>query len=140
MTDAMMIQRVLDLFSAKELDALLALFADDAIVYDPHYPQPRMVGKAAIRRGFAWGMASLEKPGFTVRNSWAEGNKLVVELDTHHVIRGNMKAEFDQVFVADVRDGLITRLQSYVPYRPGGIAAVLSRGTALAWRVRGIRD
>lgn len=129
--------RLLQAFMCKDLSAVMACFADDAIVYDPHYPQPRMVGKAAIEQGVAWGMNTLEKPGFTLRQLWLDGNTGVAELNTHHVIRGNMESKFDQVFVFEFRNGKLTRLQSYVPYPPHGIAGMIGKVTRLAWRLQG---
>ena len=32
-------------------EATIAAFADDAEIFDPHYPRPLMRGKAAIRAG-----------------------------------------------------------------------------------------
>ena len=37
---------------AKDLEAMMSLFADDAVVIDPHFPTRQMQGKAAIREGF----------------------------------------------------------------------------------------
>ncbi len=124
-------------FMAKDLPAVMAHFAEDAVVYDPHYPQPRMQGKVEIERGLTWGLSSLVKPGFAIRKTWMDGDSIVVELDTHHVLRGGMETRFDQVFVIETRQGKITRLQSYVPYTPPGIAGLLSKITRLAWRLQG---
>ena len=38
-------------FEEKDVPAVLALFADDSVLIDPHYPQTEMKGKAAIRQG-----------------------------------------------------------------------------------------
>ena len=72
---------------AKDLGAALAFFADDAVVIDPHYPVARMKGRAEIERGFKWGLASLEKPGFSIRNRAAEGAIAYYEIDTRHKLR-----------------------------------------------------
>jgi ketosteroid isomerase-like protein len=124
-------------FIAKDVTKALSYFADDAIFYDPHYPQPRMVGKDAIRQGLEWGIRSLEKPGLTLRHLWLDGNSGVAETDTHHIIKGGMEAKFDQVFVFEIRDGKFTRVQSYVPYPPHGIAGMIGNATKLMWRLRG---
>ena len=131
------VERFLQAFMAKDFDAVMAHFADDAVFYDPHYPQPRMVGRAAIARGMRWGMDSLEKPGFTVRKFWADGDTGVVECDTHHIIRGSIAAKFDQVFVLEARGDKLTRLQSYVPYGPHGISGLVTNLTRLVWRLQG---
>ena len=48
-----------------------------------------------------------------------------------------MKLNFPQVFVAESRDGLITRLQAYVPYPPPGICGLLTKLTRLIWKLQG---
>lgn len=131
------VEQVLNLFAARNLTSLMALFADNAIVYDPHYPVPEMKGKAAIQRGFEWGLASLAKPGFAVRNFWADGDKAVIEVDTHHILKMGMEIKFPQVFVFEMRDGLVTRMQAYEPYPPSGIARVMALSTLLAWKLQG---
>ena len=124
-------------FESKELARGLAMFAPDAVMIDPHYPQPEMRGIRAITRGMKWAMGALEKPGFTVRRTWTDGNSVVAEVDTHHVIRGSMVQRFPQVFVAEVRDGKITYLRSYTPYGPHGIGGAMLSLTRLVWRLRG---
>ena len=128
---------LLQAFMSKDLPKIMSYFADDAILYDPHYPQPRMVGKAAIQQGIEWSMSSLEKPGFKVRQLWLDGHSGVAELDTHHIIKGGMEAKFDQVFVFEVRGDKFARVQSYVPYPPHGIAGIIGNVTKLAWRLQG---
>ena len=50
-------------------EAAIAAFADDASIFDPHYPQPLMRGKAAIRAGGAvWSIPTQkETPRHTPR-------------------------------------------------------------------------
>lgn len=132
-----MIDNLMNAFVAKDLEQVLSFFTEDALLYDPHYPVPEMKGKDAIRRGLKWGLGNLEKPGFLIRNCWIDGDQAVLEVDTHHVFRGGMSLDFPQVFVIEARDGLVTRLQSYVPYPPHGIAGILSRLTRLLWKIRG---
>jgi hypothetical protein len=136
-TSKELIEGLLQAFTAKDLNKVMSYFADDAILFDPHYPQPRMVGKAAILQGLTWGMSSLEKPGFALRNLWLNDHSGVVELDTHHVLKGGMETKFEQVFVFELRNGKFTRLQSYVPYPPHGIAGMIGNATKLIWRVQG---
>lgn len=52
-------QQLIAAFETKDLPAALALFADDAVVIDPHYPKTEMKGKAAIKQGFEWAFANL---------------------------------------------------------------------------------
>jgi ketosteroid isomerase-like protein len=132
-----LLEEMLKAFMNKDLPKVMSYFADDAVFFDPHYPQPRMVGKEAILQGMTWGMSSLEKPGFKLRHVWLDGNSGVAELDTHHVIRGSMETKFDQVFVFEFRNGKFTRLQSYVPYPPHGIAGMIGNVTKFVWRLQG---
>ncbi|MCA9926919.1 MAG: hypothetical protein KC419_00525, partial [Anaerolineales bacterium] len=89
------------------------------------------------RQGMAWGLGNMEKPGFVVRHFWSDGSMGAVELDTHHVFKGGMAMNFNQVFVFEMADGKLKRLQSYVPYSPSGIGGLLSKVTRWVWRLKG---
>ena len=131
------LENALDAFMKKDLEAALSFFADDAVVFDPHYPVPMMKGKAAIRQGLEWGLGNMEKPGFKIRNFWAGESNGAAELDTHHVFKGGMEIKFDQVFIFELRGDKITRFQAYVPYSPPGIGGLISKVTALIWKIQG---
>jgi ketosteroid isomerase-like protein len=135
--DQMAIKRMFAAFMSKDVEAVLALFAEDAVMIDPHYPVREMHGKAAIRQGIEWVFRNIEQPGFTLRRVWIDDDGGAVEVDTHHVFRGGMAVRFPQVLVVDTRDGLIHRLQSYPPYGPGGIGGLLAKATWLVWRIQG---
>jgi ketosteroid isomerase-like protein len=132
-----LLRDILAAFEAKDLDRGLSMIAPDAVFIDPHYPQPEMLGRKAITRGMRWALGTLERPGFNIRRTWIDGDTIVAEVDTHHVIRGPIEQKFSQVFVAETRDGKITYLRSYVPYGPHGIGGIILRLTRLAWRLRG---
>lgn len=132
-----MIDGMLQAFMNRDLEGVLAYFADEAVIFDPHYPAPKMKGKAAIRQGLAWALGNMERPGFTVRHFWGSEASGVIETETNHVFKGGMRARFDQVFVFETRDGRITRLQAYGPYSPGGIAGLLARLTRWSWKLTG---
>ena len=119
------LQEVLARFQAKDIDGVLALFAPDGVLFDPHYPPPvgpSMAGHNAIREGLTWGLGMLEQPGFTVRHQLAGaggGPVAAAEVDTNHRLAGGATLAFPQLFVAEVGDdGLLRRLQSYTPYPP----------------------
>jgi len=121
------------------LDATLALFAQDAVLYDPHYPRPHMAGKARIAEGLRWGFGAMRKMGFPIVNYFEDetGQKAVVEVATAHILAAGMKLNFPQVFVIEVKDGLVTRMQAYEPYGPHGINSLILGITRLAWRLSG---
>jgi ketosteroid isomerase-like protein len=132
-----LLEGLLEDFATKDVSKVMGYFADDATFYDPHYPQPRMVGKEAILQGMTWAFGTIEKPGFKVRHIWLDGDTGAAEVDTHHIIKGGMESKLDQVFVFEVRDGKFTRLQSYVPYAPHGIPGMIGNVTKLVWRLQG---
>ncbi|MCA9936905.1 MAG: nuclear transport factor 2 family protein [Ardenticatenaceae bacterium] len=124
-------------FESKNLESVMKYFAEDAVLYDPHYPVPRMMGTAAIRQGMEWGLGNMEKPGFAIRHYWDDGRVGAAELDTHHVFKGGMELKIDQVFVFEVEGNKFKRMQSYVPYSPPGISGLLTKVTRLIWRLQG---
>ena len=111
---------------AKDLEAMMSVFADDAVVIDPHFPTPQMQGKTAIREGFRRAMNGMQSFGYTIVNycESENGQCAAVETATHHVVKQGMKLNFPQVFIFEVADGHITRLQAYEPYGPHGIIGV----------------
>jgi ketosteroid isomerase-like protein len=131
------LEQALSRMMERDLAGLLAMFAEDAVVYDPHYPCPTMEGQAAIERGLTWALDTLVKPGFEVRQMWMEGERGALEVKTHHVLKGGQEIDFEQVFLFETRDGLITHLRAFVPYRPPGIGGWIARMTGAWWRLRG---
>src|SRR5215469_16389537 len=111
---------------AKDLEAMMRLFAEDAVVIDPHFPTPRMQGKAAIRKGFQGAMSGMRSFGYTIVNycESESGQCAAVETATHHVLKQGMKRNFPQVFIFEMAKGQITRLQAYEPYGPHGVMGV----------------
>jgi ketosteroid isomerase-like protein len=122
---------------AKNLAATLALFADDATIVDPHYPTPRMTGKAAIAEGLRWAFETLKSLGFTIVTycESEDGLHAAVEVATAHVLRTGMRLNFPQAFFVDAQDGLITRVQAYTPYGPGGIGGLFLLAARLQRRL-----
>ncbi len=133
------VENVFKAVEALDLKTVMQHFAEDAVLFDPHYPKPRMVGKAEIEKGLTWGMGAMQKMGFPIVNYWenaAEG-KIVVEIATAHVLKNGMKLNFPQVFVIELRDNLVTRMQAYEPYGPHGINMVVLGITRLIWKLTG---
>jgi len=135
----------LDLLSAAlraveawDLPALADLVTDDAVFVDPHYPVTRMVGRAAISDGLRWAFGTMDALRFETVLGFesGDGRHAAVEVDCDHLLRGGRRLAFRQVFVADVRDGRIARLQAYEPYGPGGLVGLVLRATRLGRRLR----
>jgi ketosteroid isomerase-like protein len=133
-----LVRRTFERVEAKDLDGMMNLFAEDAVVIDPHFRNPRMDGKAAITEGFRGAMSGMHAFGYTTVNycESANGQCAAVETATHHVLTRGIKLNFPQMFVFEVADGRITRMQAYEPYGPHGILGFflfLSRLTTF-WR------
>lgn len=140
MTQARALTLIEELFTAltsRDLDAVGMLFADDAVLIDPHYPQMEMRGRAAIDRGLAWGMGSMEQFGFTIVQSFEspDGARAMVEVDTHHILKGGKALDFPQVFAVDSQDGAIVGLRAYEPYGPSGIPGFFISASHVSERV-----
>ncbi len=118
-----LVTRTFATVEAKDLAAMIDLFADDGVLIDPHFPIPRMQGKAAIMENFKEAMTGMQSFGYTIVNYFesANGQSAAVETATHHIVKGGMKLNFPQVFIFDAADGRITRMQAYEPYGPHGI-------------------
>lgn len=121
-----LVTRTFTTVEAKDLDAMMSIFADNAVLIDPHFPVPRMQGKAAIREAFQEAMAGMQSFGYTIEHYFEseDGQSAGVETATHHVVRKGMKLNFPQVFIFEAADGHITRMQAYEPYGPHGIIGV----------------
>ncbi|SRR5579884_2678604 len=111
---------------AKDLEAMMSLFADNAVVIDPHFPTAQMQGRAVITEAFREAMSGMRSFGYTIKNycESENGRCAAVETATHHVLKQRMKRNFPQVFIFEVADGHITRLQAYEPYGPHGAIGV----------------
>lgn len=123
------LQVVFTALQARDLNAAMDCFTDDAVLFDPHYPSPEMKGRAAIEKGLTWGLGSMEKFGFTIKNFFqGEGDtSCAVEVDTHHFLKGGKELRFPQVFIVETTGGKISGLRAYEPYGPNGFMGFMLR-------------
>jgi ketosteroid isomerase-like protein len=124
---------------AKDMDATMALFAEDADLFDPHYPRQHMQGKAQIQDGLTWGFKSMKTFGFKVEKFYPgeDGQSAAVEVATSHVLSTGKKLNFPQAFFFEFKDGLITRLHAYEPYPPGGLVGLVLGANRLIKKIKG---
>jgi ketosteroid isomerase-like protein len=122
-----LIERMFAAVEARDVGAVLAFLTDDAILIDPHYPRPRMAGKPAIAEGLRWGFGGMKRMRFSIVHYFEseDGRGAAVEVDTAHVLKNGRPLNFPQAFVFDTCDGLISRIQAYEPYGPGGILGLV---------------
>jgi ketosteroid isomerase-like protein len=120
-------------------EAVLAAFADDAVLFDPHYPRPLMRGKKEIGAGLDWGLGSMRSFGFDIRHYFPGEGGLsgAFEVDTHHVLKIGKKLDFPQIFVVETDGSKVRALRAYEPYGPNGMGGVFLGIERLKWRVAG---
>jgi len=137
-----LIDRAFTAVEAKDMEATLQCFAEDAVLIDPHYPSPVMDGKAAIADGLRWGFQGMKQFGFSILTYFelADGQKAAIEVATHHVLQTGKHLQFPQAFFIDAQNDLITRMQAYEPYGPSGVVALVLAGTRAQRRLRGQRN
>jgi len=124
-----LVDRDLAAIEQRDADAALACFATDGELIDPHYPHARMRGHAQIRYGLDWVFSGMQSMSFRVDGFHLseDGVAAVAETTSRHVQTGGRVLEFRQVFVVDTADGLITRMESFLPYGPNGIGGFFLR-------------
>src|SRR5689334_3179314 len=93
-------------------------------------------GKAAIRKSFEGTMSGMRSFGYTIVNycESEDGRCAAVKTATHHVLKQGMKRDFPQVFIFEVANEHITRLQAYEPYGLHGILGAFLSLPGLASR------
>ncbi|MEO7587259.1 MAG: nuclear transport factor 2 family protein [Arachnia sp.] len=136
-----LLDQVFDHTMSKDKAAVLAAFSPDAVFIDPHYPHPEMHGLDEISAGLDWGFAGMERFGFSIVGSFLseDGNSGAVEMECRHVLVGGRVLTFPQVFVAEMEEGLLTRLRAYEPYGPGAPAMLAMRVQGWWLRLRSRR-
>jgi ketosteroid isomerase-like protein len=124
-----LVDRDLAAIENRDVDGVLACFAPHGELIDPHYPHPHMRGHAQIRYGLDWVLAGMQSMSFEVRGFFesADGTSAVAEAASRHVQTGGRVLEFTQLFIVDTADGLITRMESYLPYGPDGAGGFFLR-------------
>jgi ketosteroid isomerase-like protein len=133
------LERTFRALESRDRVAALACFAPDAVLFDPHYPQPRMEGIAEIAEGLDWGLSVMKRFGFRTKHVFGSHDGLsgAFEVDTDHTLNAGQNLKFPQVFVVETRDGLITALRAYEPYGPNGIGGIFLGLARLRRRLAG---
>lgn len=133
------LEEVFRAIEKRDRTAIMACFAPDAVVFDPHYPQPRMHGRAEIAEGIDWGLSVMKRFGFRTKRFFASEDGLsgAAEVNTDHTLKAGQNLKFPQVFVIETKDGLITALRAYEPYGPNGIGGLVLGLSRLGRRLQG---
>lgn len=76
------LERVLDGFNRHDADAIMSEFADDCIFVSPRGPDPwgrRLVGRAAVREGFAARFQGIPNVHYEGNGDFVSGDRAVSE-------------------------------------------------------------
>jgi hypothetical protein len=102
------VQRQLEAYNRRDLDAFCAQFSEDALVFDLGVPAPVFVGNRAIRDRYRDLFARSPTLHCTVVTRSALG-RVVVDLE-HIIGRNGAPDPFEVMAIYEVKDGLIFRL------------------------------
>lgn len=107
---AAVVQRQLEAYNARDIEAYAACFADDAQGFDLGVPTPTLDGKAAIRARYAELFARSPQLHSTVVNRTAFAG---VVIDYEHITgRLGEPGVFEIMVIFEVEAGLIRRMHA----------------------------
>jgi ketosteroid isomerase-like protein len=109
-------EQVLAAFNRHDLDAIMAYFAEDAVMEMPRGSEPwgsRFVGKAAVREGLAGRFAGIPDVGYSEGRHWVCGNRGVSEWLLTGTTTAGERLAVRGCDLWEFRDGLIIRKDSY---------------------------
>lgn len=110
------LERVLDAFNRHDLDAIMALFAEDATLDTPRGPEPwgtRYVGKAKVREGLAARFTGIPDVHYSEDRHWVSGDYGVSEWLLTGTVPTGERIAVRGCDHWEFRDGLIVRKDSY---------------------------
>jgi ketosteroid isomerase-like protein len=110
------LEQLLDAFNRHDLDAIVAFFADDAVVEMPRGPDTwgsRAEGKAAVREALAGRFAGVPDVHYSEDRHWVCGNRGVSEWLLTGTTTAGERIAVRGCDLWEFRDGLIVRKDSY---------------------------
>ena len=110
------LQHVLEAFNRHDLDAIMAHFADDAVLEIPRGPHPwgtRLEGRAAVREGLASRFAGIPDVHYSEDRHFVCGDRGVSEWLLTGTTTAGERIEVRGCDHWEFRNGLITRKDSY---------------------------
>ena len=97
------VQRQVEAYNARDLDAFVACYTEDVKLYRAHQPEPAIVGRKALAEFYATQRFNRPKLHAQIVNRMVFGNKVV----DHERITGVRDDPFDAAAVYEVSGGLI---------------------------------
>ena len=108
--------RLLDAFNRHDLDAIMELFAKDAILDMPRGPYPwgqRFVGKAQVREGLAGRLKGLPDVHYEDARHFVSGNMGISEWTVTGTTPAGVRVEVRGTDPYEFLDGKVVRKDSY---------------------------
>jgi ketosteroid isomerase-like protein len=110
------LEQIAAAFNRHDLDAIMAFFAEDAVMEMPRGPDPwgsRFVGKAAVREGLAGRFAGIPDVHYSEDRHWVCGNRGLSEWLLTRTTTAGERLAVRGCDLWEFRDGLISRKDSY---------------------------
>jgi hypothetical protein len=104
------VQRQLDAYNARDLDAFLAQYSPEVRLYRPPAAEPVMVGRDAVAAFHATQRFHLPNLHAELVNRMVLGNKVV----DHERVSGIRESPFEVAVVYEVKNGLIVASWTYL--------------------------
>ncbi len=106
------LQQYIDAFNAKDADALIALFADDAVIEDPVGSEP-IHGKSAIVDMYGQGVLMVTKMALSAPIRGSHGNAAAMAFDFEMDLDGHTVRTSTIDVMEFNEDGKIERMRAY---------------------------
>jgi steroid delta-isomerase-like uncharacterized protein len=116
LSDAQVLERVLDAFNRHDVDGIMEFFAEDCVFETPRGPEPwgrRLRGKEQVRKGFEARFAGIPDIHYGKDRHWVSGNRAVSEWTITGTDTSGERVEVQGCDLFELRDGRITRKDSY---------------------------
>lgn len=110
------LERLLAAFNRHDLDAIMAFFADDAVLEAPRGPEAwgrRFVGKTAVREGLAGRFAGIPDVRYSEDRHWVSADRGVSEWLLTGTTTAGERMAVRGCDLWEFRDGWIVRKDSY---------------------------
>ena len=110
------LERVLAAFNRHDLDAIMAFFAEDAVLETPRGPDAwgrRFVGKAAVREGLAARFAGIPDVHYAEDRHWVSAGRGVSEWLLTGTTTAGERIAVRGCDLWEFRDGQVVRKDSY---------------------------
>jgi ketosteroid isomerase-like protein len=106
-------RRYADAWNAHDVDAIMALHADDTL-YHLHGEADVHRGRAAVAAKFTAQLAQVPDIRFDLKSLYGGGDHFVFEAAITYSGKDGEKARFDGIDVITIRDGLVVSKNSYM--------------------------